>query len=187
MSKPVLAMIVGSVREGSINLRLARAIAHAAAERFDARFLKIDDLPIYNQDHENDPPDAVKRLKSEIDAADAVICVTPEYNRSVSPLLKNAIDWASRPPGKSVWTGKIGAIAGATPGAIGTALAQSHLRTIMSATGVRLISKPELYIAFNHTLLDEMDKPKEEGFANLLTAFADALHDAVSAHAQADA
>ncbi len=187
MSKPVLAIVVGSVRDGSLNQRLARAIAHAAAEKFEARFLKIDDLPMYDQDLEADPPAPVKRLKSEITAADAVLCVTPEYNRSVTPLLKNAIDWASRPYGKGVWIGKVGAMAGATPGAIGTALAQDHLRAILAAVGIRLVSKPELYIAFKDELLDEDDKPAKEDFAKLLGSFVDAIHDAYQAHARVDA
>src|SRR5690554_3446992 len=99
MSKttPTVAVVIGSARTGSINQALARALARLAGDRLKFAFVRIDDLPMFNGDFENDPPETVWRFKREIEAADAVLFVTPEYNRSVPALLKNAIDWGSRP------------------------------------------------------------------------------------------
>ena len=102
MTNPTLAVIVGSNRRDSINRKLAQGIANLAKGRFDVKFVQIDDLPVYNQDHENNPPAPVTRLKNEIKAADALLFVTPEHNRSIPTVLKNAIDWGSRPYGQSV-------------------------------------------------------------------------------------
>ena len=136
MTNPTLAIIVGSNRRDSINRKLAEGIAKLAEGRFHVQFVQIDDLPLYNQDHESDLPAAVTRLKSEIKAADALLFVTPEHNRSIPTVLKNAIDWGSRPYGQSVWGGKTALVTGTTPGAIGTALAQETLRTMLNFLGV---------------------------------------------------
>ena len=110
-----VAVLVGSNREGSINRLLAENIARLAAGKLELSFVQIDDLPIYNNDLWDNPPGSVTRFKSEIEAADAMLVVTPEYNRFFTPLIKNAIDWGSKPMGQNVFAGKPAAAMGATP------------------------------------------------------------------------
>ena len=121
-----IAVVVGSIRRDSIIRNLALALANLAPEGFSFELVRIDDLPLYNQDHDASPSEQVKRLKHDISSADAVLFVTPEYNRSIPGVLKNAIDHASRPYGQSVWAGKPAGVIGASGGAIGTAMAQPH-------------------------------------------------------------
>jgi chromate reductase len=106
MSKFKLGVIVGSNRRESINRTLATALAKLGPDAFDAKFIQIDDLPMYNQDHENPVPAPVARFKAELAGSDALLFVTPEHNRSIPAVLKNAIDWGSRPWGKTSWPGK---------------------------------------------------------------------------------
>ena len=116
--------------------------------------MQIDDLPLFNQDNEANPPPAVTRVKEQIAAADGVLFVTPEHNRSIPAALKNAIDWASRPPKDSAFKGKVGAIIGTSRGRLSTAVAQSHLRTIAGCQLDALLTLPEAYINFTDTLID---------------------------------
>jgi chromate reductase len=155
MAKLKLAIVVGSNRRESINRKLAQALARLGEGAFEPSFVQIDDLPMFNQDLEPNRPEPTLRLKREIEAADAILIVTPEYNRAIPAVLKNAIDWASRPYGKSSWAGKPGAIVGATGGAIGTAVAQSHLRSIMAVLDVALMGQPEVYFTMKPGLIDE--------------------------------
>lgn len=174
MTNLTLAVLVGSNRRESLNRRLAQGIAKLAAGRFDVKFVQIDDLPIYNQDHENDPPAPVTRFKNEVSKADALLFVTPEHNRSVSTLMKNAIDWGSRPYGQSVWGGKTAFVTGTTPGAIGTALAQENLRLMLNFLGV--ITLPaEAYITFKAGLIDDAGNITDESTAKFLQGFVDKL------------
>ena len=123
----------------SINRKLARALAKLGADKLDASFVRIDDLPMFNQDLEGDLPEEAVRFKSELAKADGILIVTPEeHDRSIPALLKNAIDWGARPYGKNSWTGKPGFITGTSPGAIGSALAQQHLRSVMVGLGMTL-------------------------------------------------
>ena len=154
MAKLKLAVIVGSNRTGSINQKLARALIDLIGERADTHMIKIDDLPIYNMDHEGDRPDVVNRFTREVAACDAVLMVTPEHNRSITTVLKNAIDWGSKPAENNVWKGKATAITGTSPGAIGTAVAQQHLRQVMGILGA-LVMGGEAYIAFKPELIGE--------------------------------
>jgi chromate reductase len=126
MSQYKIAVIVGSIRKDSINQKLADALAKLAPPEFSFSKVRIDDLPLYNQDDDGQPVAAVTRLRKEIAAADGLLFLTPEYNRSIPGVLKNAIDHASRPWGQSVWTGKPAGVLGISVGAIGTALAQQH-------------------------------------------------------------
>ena len=119
MTKFKVAIVVGSSRRDSINRKLAQAIARLGDARLAARFVQIDDLPIYNQDIENPLPESVARFKTEIADADALLVVTPEHNRSLPAVLKNAIDWGARPYGRNSWVNKPAAITGTSPGAIG--------------------------------------------------------------------
>ena len=119
MRKFKVAVVVGSNRRESINRKLAQAIARLADGSFVANFVQIDDLPLYNQDLEAELPKSVARLKAELAAADGLLFVTPEHNRSIPAVLKNAIDWGARPYGRNSWAGKPAAITGTSPGAIG--------------------------------------------------------------------
>ena len=139
MSKFKVAIVVGSNRRESINRKLAQAVAKLADGRFAANFVQIDDLPMYNRDLESPLPAGVTRFKSEIEQADALLFVTPEHNRSLPAVLKNAIDWRARPYGRNSWAGKPAAITGTSPGAIGTAIAQQHLRQILGNLGALVI------------------------------------------------
>src|SRR5215212_5518753 len=156
MSK--IAVIVGSLRRESINRKLAEALAKLAGSRAQFTILRIDDLPLFNQDQEPNPPAAVTRLKGEIEAADGVLIVTPEYNRSIPGVLKNAIDWASRPYGKNSFNLKPSATIGTSPGAIGTAVAQTHLRSIMAFCNSPMMNAIEAYIEFTPNLIDDDGK-----------------------------
>lgn len=158
-----IAVVVGSLRKASINRRFAQALGKLAGDRLTFQIVELDDVPMFNQDHEAEPPASVLRLREEIRAADGVLLVTPEYNRSIPPVLKNAVDWVSRPYGKNGWAGKPGAIIGTTGGAVGTAAAQSHLRSIMSVLEVQLMTQPELYFVTRDGLInDDFDVTDEE-------------------------
>lgn len=141
-----IAVVVGSLRRDSNNRKLAGAIIKLAPPQFSFRQLKIDDLPLYNQDDDANPAEAVKRLRSEIASAQGLLFVTAEYNRSMPGVLKNAIDHASRPYGKSAWAGKPAGILGASISSIGTAVAQQHLRTVLDYLDVPTLGQPEAFI-----------------------------------------
>lgn len=142
-----VAVVVGSLRRESINRKFAHALARLGAGTFAFNFLEIGDLPLYNDDLWQDPPASVVRLKRDVMASDAVLFVTPEHNRSIPPVLKNAIDWASRPKGDNSWAGKPASIIGTSDGVIGTAVAQAHLRSVAVILGMILMGQPEVYFA----------------------------------------
>jgi len=169
---PHVAVIVGSNRRESINRKLAQALAKLGAGKFDAKVVRIDDLPLYNQDNEGTLPPEVVRFKDEIKRADGVLIVTPEHNRSMPTVLKNAIDWGARPFGTSVWPGKPGFITGTSPGAIGTALVQANLRTVMLGLGMTLLGG-ESYVQFKPNLVDENGKITDENTEKFLQGFMD--------------
>jgi chromate reductase len=146
MSQYKIAVIVGSLRRDSFNRKLADALAKLAPAEFSFHRVEIGDLPLYNQDDDGAQAPSVKRLKSEIAAADGLLFVTPEYNRSIPGVLKNAIDHGSRPYGQSVWAGKPSGVIGASVGAIGTALAQQHLRNILAYLDAPALGQPEAFI-----------------------------------------
>ena len=154
MSQYRIAVVVGSLRKDSFNRRLAEAIARLAPAEFSFETLEIGDLPLYNQDHDGQPSDAVKRLKAGIAAAQGLLFVTPEYNRSIPGVLKNAIDHASRPYGQNAWARKPAGVIGASVGAIGTALAQQHLRNILAYLDVPTLGQPEAFIHAKDGLFD---------------------------------
>ena len=146
MSQYPIAVIVGSLRKESFNRKLATALAKMAPADFQLRQLRIDDLPLYNQDDDNHQAESVVRFKSEVAAAKGVLFVTPEYNRSIPGVLKNAIDHASRPYGQSVWNGKPAGVIGASVGSIGTAMAQQHLRNILAYLNAPTLGQPEAFL-----------------------------------------
>lgn len=155
MSKYNIAVIVGSLRKDSFNRKLANAIVKLAPPDFTFKQVHIGDLPLYNQDDDTNQAESVKRLKNEIKAAQGLLFVTPEYNRSMPGVLKNAIDHASRPYGQSVWTGKPAGVLGASVGVIGTALAQQHLRNVLAYLDVPTLGQPEVFIQVKDGLFDE--------------------------------
>jgi chromate reductase, NAD(P)H dehydrogenase (quinone) len=172
MTRPHIAVIVGSNRRDSINRKLAQALAKLGAGQFDASFVRIDDLPMYNQDSEGNLPSEVVRFKNELAAADGVLVVTPEHNRSMPTVLKNAIDWGARPYGKNSWSGKPAFITGTSPGAIGSALAQQHLRNVLVSLGVFLLGG-EAYVTFKPNLIDGDGNIGDESTKNFLQGFVD--------------
>jgi chromate reductase len=171
MALPKVAIVNGSLRKDSINKNLALAIAKLAAGKLDMKLVDISQLPLYNQDLEADFPAAASRVKAEIEAADAVLFVTPEHSRSIPAALKNVIDWVSRPYGKSNWVNKPGGIVGTSGGQVGTAIAQDHLRTMAVAQGIALLGRPEVYFIYkdgvfdaDHTVTDPQAKQILQGF-----------------------
>ena len=168
MSQYQIAVVVGSLRRDSINRKLAHALVRLAPAEFSFQFLEIGDLPLYNQDHDADPSAPVKRLKSEIAASSGLIFVSPEYNRSIPGVLKNALDNASRPYGQNAWAGKPAGLLGASPGTIGTALAQQHLRNVLSYLNVPTMCQPEAFIQIQDDFFDEAGNIANEGTRGFL-------------------
>jgi len=146
MSEISIAVIVGSLRRDSFNRKLADGLAKLAPTGVTFKQLQIGDLPLYNQDDDASPAESVKRLKKEISAASGLLFVTPEYNRSIPGVLKNALDHASRPYGQSAWAGKPAGVIGASVGPIGTSLAQQHLRNVLAYLDVPTLGQPEAFI-----------------------------------------
>ncbi|MBL9036146.1 MAG: NAD(P)H-dependent oxidoreductase [Rhodospirillaceae bacterium] len=175
MALPKIAVVNGSLRKDSINRKLALALAGLAAGKLDLQPVELGDLPLYNQDLEADFPAAVTRVKTAIAGADAVLFVSPEHNRSITAALKNAIDWVGRPYGQSNWVGKAGAIIGATPGQVGTAVAQAHLRSILVAQGVALLGRPEIYFTYKEGVFDAAHNVTDPAAKKLLQDFVDAF------------
>jgi chromate reductase len=150
-----IAVIVGSLRQDSFNHKLANAIVKLAPPEFSFAQLQIGNLPLYNQDDDANPADSVKQLKTEITAARGLLFVTPEYNRSIPGVLKNAIDHASRPYGQNAWAGKPAGVMGASIGPSGTAMAQQHLRNMLAYLDVPTLGQPEAFIRVTDGLFDE--------------------------------
>jgi chromate reductase len=146
MKNYTIAVIVGSLRHDSFNRKLASAVALLAPKDFTFQQLEIGDLPLYSQDDDAQQANSVQRLKAAIADAQGLLFVTPEYNRSIPGVLKNAIDHASRPYGQSVWGGKPAGVLGVSVGAMGTAMAQQHLRNILAYLDVPTLGQPEAYI-----------------------------------------
>lgn len=155
MSAIKIAVVVGSIRKDSINRKLALALAGLAPSEFSFEHVVIDDLPLYNQDHDATPSEQVKRLKAHIGGAQGVLFVTAEYNRSIPGVLKNAIDHASRPYGQSAWAGKPAGVIGVSVGATGTSMAQQHLRNVLAYLDIPTLGQPEVFIQAKDGLFDE--------------------------------
>ena len=155
MSQYSIAVLVGSLRRESFNKKLATALTRLAPAEFKFNTLEIGDLPLYNQDDDSHQAPQVLRLKSEIKAADGLLFVTAEYNRSIPGVLKNAIDHASRPYGQSAFAGKAAGVIGASVGSIGTALAQQHLRNVLAYLDVATLGQPEAFIHAKEGLFDD--------------------------------
>src|SRR5688572_15877874 len=154
MDQYQIAVVVGSLRRDSYNRQLANAVMKLAPPEFSFHDLRIDDLPLYNQDDDERPAEQVKRLKREVTAANGLLFVTPEYNRSIPGVLKNAIDHASRPYGQNAWAGKPAGVLGASIGSAGTAMAQQHLRNMLAYLDVPALGQPEAFIQVKDGFFD---------------------------------
>ena len=146
---------VGSLAKASINRKLALALTHLAPSSMTLREISFKDLPMYSYDYDADYPPVARKFKDDIAAVDGVIFVTPEYNRSIPGALKNAIDWASRPYGTNAFTRKPSCTIGTSPGKIGTAVAQQHLRSILSFCNSPQMNSIEAYIQFEPGLITD--------------------------------
>jgi chromate reductase len=154
MPQSKIAVVVGSLRKDSINLRLAQALAKLAPAELSLKIAPIADLPLYSQDDDASPAEPVKRFRAEISSAQGVLFVTPEHNRSIPGALKNALDTASRPYGHNVWAGKPAGIVGASPGKLGTALAQQHLRNVLAFLDMPTLGQNEAFIQIGEDYFD---------------------------------
>ncbi len=166
-----IAVFVGSLRSGSLNRMTAQALSRLAPEDLDLEIVEIGQLPLYDQDLDEDPPREWQEFRDRIKAADGVLFVTPEYNRSVPAALKNAIDIASRPYGASAWDGKPGAVVTVSPGAIGGFGANHHLRQMLVFLNVPAMQQPEAYLGGAGDYFDETGELKNEGTRAFLAKF----------------
>jgi chromate reductase len=155
MNQYQIAVVIGSLRRDSFNRKLASAVVKLSPQGFVFKQVQIGDLPLYNQDDDENQAEPVKRLKNEIKAAQGLLFFTPEYNRSIPGVLKNAIDHASRPYGQNSWAGKPAGVIGASISVIGTAMAQQHLRNILACLNVPTLGQPEAFIHVKDGLFDE--------------------------------
>ncbi len=179
-----IAVIVGSLRKGSLNRMVAQALAEVAPPGLKLDGVGIGDLPIYNQDLDENPPTSWTAFRERIGAADGVLFVTPEHNRSVPAALKNALDVGSRPYGKSVWSGKPGAIVSASPGAIGGFGANHHLRQSLVFLNVPTMAQPEAYLGGADKLFDANGRLANDGTRKFLQSFMQAYAAWVAANAK---
>jgi chromate reductase len=162
---------VGSLAKGSINRKLARALVRLAPQQLTLAEIGFAELPLYSYDYDTDFPPVAKAYKGSIAAVDAVLFVTPEYNRSIPGGLKNAIDWASRPYGQNAFTRKPSAIIGTSPGKIGTAIAQQHLRSILAFCNSPLMNSIEAYLQFTPGLISDDGEVRDEATQTFLRDF----------------
>lgn len=180
MAEYTVGLIVGSVSEPSLNRRFAEALVRLApGTGLVIREIPIAELPFYGAQYDKDFPAVGRAFKDAVDSADGLLIVTPEYNRSIPGALKNALDWASRPSGQSSLTGKPTGVTGASKGAISTALAQSHLKSILAAQGAPLVGAPEVYIRITDDFFTDDGAIAAEGTRDFLTAFLQRLHELI--------
>ncbi len=168
MTSYKVGYLIGSLATGSINRKLAKALVRLAPSELGMEEVSFRDLPLYSYDYDADFPAAARAFKESIANVDAVLFVTPEYNRSIPGGLKNAIDWASRPYGKNSFTRKPSAVIGTSPGAIGTAVAQQSLRSVLSFCNSPQMNAPEAYIQFTPGLISDDGEVTSQGTAEFL-------------------
>lgn len=170
-----VAMLAASLRQNSINVRLARAIERYSPASLSFNWVSMEQMPFYNFDLEGDRPHAVRNFTGSIRATDAVCMVTPEYNRSIPALLKNAVDWGSKPAPENVWRDKVIAMTGASSGGIGTAVGQQHLRQILAIQGA-VVMPGETYITFKTPdMIDADGVIADESVRGFIAAFGERL------------
>ncbi len=180
-----IAVVVGSLRRESFNRALAKAVISLAPEDFTFEFVDIGVLPLYSQDHDAALPAQATAFKQQIESAQGLLFVTPEYNRSIPGVLKNALDWGSRPWGHNSWSGKPGAVLGTSPGAAGTALAQQHLRNVLAYLDVATLNQPEMFVKHDESRLDAQGRIVSDDTRKFLQAFVDRYTAWVRLHAKA--
>ncbi|MFU0503128.1 NADPH-dependent FMN reductase [Pseudaminobacter sp. NGMCC 1.201702] len=168
MTTHKVGYLVGSLATGSINRKLAKALVRLAPDRLEMEEISFRDLPLYSYDYDADFPPPAQAFKAALAAIDAVLFVTPEYNRSIPGGLKNAIDWASRPYGMNSFTRKPSAVIGTSPGAIGTAVAQQSLRSVLSFCNSPQMNAPEAYIQFKPGLITDDGEVTDQSTAEFL-------------------
>ena len=172
--------MVGSLARGSINRKLSRALVRLAPSELHLREIPIGELPLYSYDYDADYPPAGRALKDAVAAVDAILFVTPEYNRSIPGALKNAIDWASRPWGTNSFARKPSAVIGTSPGKIGTAVGQQHLRSILAFCNSPLMNAIEAYIEFTPGLITDDGEVTEPTTSEFLANYLQEFHGFVS-------
>ena len=176
METPInVGVLVGSLRKASLNKMLANALISLAPSSLKLDIVEIEQLPFYNQDLDDDPPAQWTAFRRRVKSSDAVLFVTPEYNRSVSPALKNALDVGSRPYGSSVWHRKPGAIVSCSPSAVGAFGANHHLRQSLVFLNVPTMQQPEAYVGHADKLFDEHGKLTSDGTRKFLQDFMQAF------------
>lgn len=180
MTTFTVGYMIGSLARGSINRKLALALSRLAPRELQLREISIGDLPLYSYDYDADFPPAGRALKEAIASVDAVLFVTPEYNRSIPGALKNAIDWGSRPWGKNSFARKPTGVIGTSPGKIGTAVGQQHLRSILAFCNSPLMNAIEAYIQFTPGLITDDGEVTNAETEKFLTAYMQEFHGYVS-------
>jgi chromate reductase len=176
MTTHKVGYLIGSLAKGSINRKLAKALVQLAPPSLEMTEISFKDLPIYSYDYDSDFPPAARAFKDAIAAVEAVLFITPEYNRSIPGGLKNAIDWASRPYGKNSFAHKPSAVIGTSPGAIGTAVAQQNLRSVLSFCNSPQMNAPEAYIQFAPGLITESGEVTVESTEEFLRNYMEDFH-----------
>ena len=176
MASYKVGYLVGSLATASINRKLAKALTRLAPPELELVEIPFRDLPLYSYDYDANFPAPARAFKQAIAAADAIVFVTPEYNRSIPGGLKNAIDWASRPYGQNAFTRKPSAIIGTSPGAIGTAVAQQHLRSVLAFCNAPLMNSVEAYIQFKPGLIADDGQVSDESTAKFLRNYMAEFH-----------
>jgi chromate reductase len=180
MQSKKIAVLVGSLRKESFTRRTAKALIALAPETLTLEILEIGGLPMYNQDLEETPPDAWTEFRERLKGFDGLLLVTPEYNRSVPAVLKNAIDVGSRPYGKNIWDGKPGAVVSVSPGALGAFGANHHLRQSLVFLNVPTMAQPEAYVGGAAKLFDDRENLTNESTREFLEKFMSAFADWVA-------
>ncbi|MGY1409819.1 MULTISPECIES: NADPH-dependent FMN reductase [unclassified Luteimonas] len=172
--------LIGSLAKESINRKLAHALFKLAPEQLKFHEISYAELPLYTYDYDADYPEAGRAFKKAIESSDAILIVTPEYNRSIPGGLKNAIDWASRPWGTNSFANIPSGVIGTSPGAIGTAVGQQHLRSILGFLNSPQMNSPEAYIQFKDGLLDDAGEVADPGTAEFLRRYMKEFHEFVA-------
>lgn len=183
--RPRVGIMVGSLSAESINRELAEALVALLGERIQPVEVPLA-LPLYNRDLDDNPPDLVSRFKDIIRGLEGLIVVTPEFNRSMSAALKNAFEWGSRPYGQSVWTGLATGLVGASPGAIGTATAQQHVRNVLSFLDMPTLSQPEVYLTYRPGLFGRDGEILDDSTRAFLGGWADRFVEHLARHARVE-